>query len=166
MKLGSKEQHNSESPLARKWQLKVPAHKQTVEPNCRPSKKRKTSEVAVIIWTSCSECQFLWPLYRGRMDPHSEFGSATEIDDPTCSKVVWKCINDITHAIRLSRESRIDFPSWSKYGLKEKGEETGVGFFKWLGMGPGWGFLHMVWSSHLLQRRDHPVLLISFLRCR
>lgn len=84
------------------------------------------------------------------MDFYLEFGLVIEIDDFICFKVVWKCINDIIYVIRFFRESRIDFSSWFKYGLKEKGEEIGVGFFKWLGMGLGWGFLYMVWSFYLL----------------
>ena len=67
------------------------------------------------------------------MDPYSRFGLDVKTDDDTHTHTTHththipqeSMKSFITQIKRLSGESKMELPSWSKNGLREQGRETG-----------------------------------------
>ena len=67
----------------------------------------------------------MWPNYRCRMNPYSKLVSNMNIDDTPHTPTMYEKI--YYSPMKLLREGKTGFPSWSKNGLKKLGKETSLG---------------------------------------
>ena len=107
----------------------------------------------------------LWTLSKERMDTRPKCGSNWRL--MMFHKHQKGRKRFITHARRLSGESRTGFPTRSACVESKQGKESGVGFLWRL----GWGWSEVphvqvgagvVWTSHRHQRRKHLSFLTNF----